>query len=64
MENDDPCIYHSVEVLATTNLHFLVPFLLETETVTKTQNQEKRNEGAITWKLCTIQQRILLMGLS
>ena len=64
MENDDPCIYHSVEVLATTNLHFFVPFLLETETVTKIQNQGKRNEGTITWELCTIQQRILLMGLS
>ena len=63
MENDDSCIYHSVEVLATTNLHFFVPFLLETETVTKLQNQEKRNEGTITWKLCTIKQRILLMGL-
>ena len=59
----DPYIYHSVEVLATTNLHFFVPFLLETETVTKTQNQEKRNEGTITWKLCTIKQRVFLMGL-
>ena len=54
MENDDPCIYHSVEVLATTNLHFFLPFLLETETVTKIQNQEKINEGTITWKLYTI----------
>ena len=64
MENDDPCIYHSVEVLATINLHFFLPFLLETETVTKIQNQEKINEGTITWKLYTIQQRILLiMGL-
>ena len=63
MKKYDPCIYHSVEVLATTNLHFLVPFLLETERVTKIQNQEKRNEGTITWKLCTIKQRILLMGL-
>ena len=32
MEKYDPCTYHSVEVLATTNLHFFVPFLLETET--------------------------------
>ena len=63
MEKYDPCIYHSAEVLATTNLHFFVPLLLETETVTKIQNQEKRNEGTITWKLCTIKQRILLIGL-
>ena len=63
MEKYDPCTYHSVEVLATTNLHFFVPFLLESERVTKIQNQEKRSEGTITWKLCTIKQRILLMGL-
>ena len=62
-KKNDPCIYHSVEVLATTNLYFFVPFLLETETVTKIQNQEKRNEGTITWKLCIIKQRVLLMGL-
>ena len=63
MEKYDPCIYHSVEVLATTNLPFIVPFLLETETVTKIHNREKRNEGTITWKLCTIKQRVVLERL-
>ena len=63
MEKYDPCIYHSVEVLATTNLHFFVPFLPETETFTKIQNREKRNEGTITWKLCTIKQRVVLERL-
>ena len=44
MEKYDPCIYHSVEVLATTKLHFFVPFLLETETVTKIQNKKRETK--------------------